>query len=87
MAATNITISASGSTSPASGGVAGSAGIYQPLGTIYTWGIPGSRLWSNVWVDSSNNVWIFGGTGDDAIGTSGYLNDLWLMQPTSAPAW
>jgi N-acetylneuraminic acid mutarotase len=91
VAGTNTTIGADGTTTvtPQSGGVAGSAGIFSTQGTASVWNIPGSRIWSNLWVDSSNNVWIFGGTGDDVVGTSGYLNDLWLMQQTAAgtPTW
>ncbi len=70
--------------------IAGEAGVYPVLPegalTQYSvYAIPGSRLWSNLWVDSSSNVWIFGGTGDDAVGTSGYLSDLWEMTLTGKP--
>ena len=87
MAGTTISINADGTTAPAAGGggVAGSAGLFSALGVPSTFNIPGSRLWPNLWVDSSNNIWILGGTGDDAVGTSGYLNDLWLMQTTAMP--
>ena len=29
------------------------------------------------WVDSSGNLWLFGGFGYDSAGTRGSLNDLW----------
>jgi hypothetical protein len=66
---------------------AGQAGIYPvpPLGTASIYAIPGSRLWSNIWVDSSHNAWLFGGSGDDVVGTSGYLNDLWMVDTTKMP--
>jgi len=87
VAGTTVTINTAGGTTPSTGGggVAGSAGYYPVQGTTSAWDIPGSRLWSNVWVDSNYNVWIFGGTGNDAVGTSGNLNDLWLMQMTAPP--
>lgn len=34
-------------------------------------------------MDSSGNVWLFGGIGYDSTGTLGYLNDLWEYSPTS----
>ena len=33
------------------------------------------------WVDSSGNLWLFGGLGFDSNGSPGYLNDLWEFQP------
>lgn len=39
--------------------------------------VPGARANTTVWVDSSNTVWMFGGTGLDGTGTAGVLNDLW----------
>jgi hypothetical protein len=29
------------------------------------------------WIDPSGNFWLFGGMGEDSVGTPGYLNDLW----------
>lgn len=55
----------------------------QGVPSIYA--IPGSRLWSSMWVDASHNVWILGGSGDDVIGTSGYLNDLWEVTTPAMP--
>jgi hypothetical protein len=87
MAATNVTIGPTGTTTPTSpgGGVAGSAGIYSAIGVTSPFNIPGARLWANLWVDSSSNIWIFGGTGEDVVGTSGYLNDMWLLQTNVTP--
>ncbi len=67
---------------------AGQAGVYPalPQGVPSKYGMPGSRLWSNLWVDSGSNVWLFGGAGDDAVGSSGYLTDLWRMTITNPPS-
>jgi N-acetylneuraminic acid mutarotase len=35
------------------------------------------------WIDSSNNLWLFGGFGHDSAGTYGNLNDLWEYSPSS----
>lgn len=70
---------------------AGTAGVFalglgaeqtpDPLtgGTIY-YNVPGARVWSNAWVDSNKHLWLFGGTGEDMSGNSGYLNDLWQVK-------
>jgi hypothetical protein len=29
------------------------------------------------WIDSSGNLWLFGGYGYDSTGALGYLNDMW----------
>ena len=39
--------------------------------------MPGSRSQSFSWIDSSDNLWLFGGQGLDINGTTGNLNDLW----------
>jgi N-acetylneuraminic acid mutarotase len=60
------------------GGAAGSYGTQgQPGGT------PGARTLATAWVDAAGNLWLFGGQGDDASGTSGSLNDLWKYSTTS----
>ncbi len=52
-------------------GVHGTQGIPSPLNT------PGAR-WEtcSAWTDSSNNLWLFGGYGEDDNGYGGNLNDL-----------
>lgn len=68
--------------------VAGTPGVYlTPYPSPISSGVspngfnsPGSRVWSNSWVDNSGNFWMYGGAGLDASGTSGYLNDLWTVQ-------
>jgi len=67
------------------GGVntAGIAGVYvteTPSTTGSPYNTPGSRVWGTGWADSSGNFWLFGGAGMDSQGTSGYLNDLWMVK-------
>ncbi len=55
-------------------------GIYGTKGTAKPSNKPGSRYYSISWIDSSNNLWLFGGWGYDSSGTEGYLNDLWKFK-------
>ena len=53
-------------------GVYGTQGIPSPSNT------PGARAWGAwSWVDSSGNLWLYGGIGDDAIGGYEVMSDLW----------
>jgi hypothetical protein len=67
--------------------VPGQAGVYGTLGTPAAGNIPGSARSSALsWTDTSGHLWLFGGSGYDANGTSGLLNDLWEYQlPTTTP--
>lgn len=56
---------------------AGVKGTYGIKGTSAAANIPGARYDASVWTDSSGNIWLFGGYGYDASGSSGRLNDLW----------
>jgi hypothetical protein len=38
---------------------------------------PGARIAAAGWTDASGNLWLFGGDGLDAQGSSGSLNNLW----------
>ena len=60
------------------------AGIYGTQGTAAPTNIPGSREQAFSWIDSSGNLWLFGGDGFDSQGTYGFLNDLWRY---SAGQW
>jgi N-acetylneuraminic acid mutarotase len=59
------------------------AGVYGTQGTAAATNIPGSRVSSVSWTDSSGNLWLFGGYGYDANGNTGWLNDLWEYNPTT----
>jgi hypothetical protein len=56
------------------------AGVYGTLGTASTTDVPGAREGAIGWIDSSGNLWLFGGEVSDSTGIS-YLNDLWRYQP------
>jgi hypothetical protein len=46
-----------------------------------TGNIPGGLYGCAGWIDSSGNLWLFGGYGYDSAGTSGNLNNLWEYKP------
>jgi hypothetical protein len=53
-------------------------GVYGTQGVAASSNVPGGRQAAVGWVDSSGNLWLFGGEGEDATGTAnGILNDLW----------
>lgn len=58
-------------------------GIYGVQGMSNAQNAPGSRLDSISWVDKDGNLWLFGGSGIDAEGIRGNLNDLWKYNPTN----
>jgi len=60
----------------------GQPGVYGVLGASSPTNIPGGRSQSVIWKDASGNTWLFGGSGYDATGTEGQLNDLWKFVPT-----
>ncbi len=62
------------------------AGIYGTQGTAATANVPGGRNDATGWIDSSGNLWLFGGLGCDASGTAGALNDLWEFN-TATRTW
>jgi len=66
----------------------GQPGRYGHLGVPDGQNAPGGRGGTSNWTDSDSNLWLFGGTGDDAAGTDGILNDLWVYQasPGNLPA-
>jgi N-acetylneuraminic acid mutarotase len=63
--------------------VSGTPGIYGTLGVASVNNLPGARLDSASWRDSSGNLWLFGGGGYDSAGTNGSLNDLWEYSPAT----
>ncbi len=46
--------------------------------------IPGGRHEAVGWADANGNLWLFGGEGEDSVGTAnGILNDLWVYNIAS----
>ena len=63
-------------------------GAYGTFGQFHSGNIPGARYRAISWVDGSGNFWLFGGSGYDGVGTSGYLSDLWEFNSSSKQwAW
>jgi hypothetical protein len=52
-------------------------GVYGTQGVSSWANLPGGRYGSISWTDSTGTLWMFGGWGDDAIGSGGHMNDLW----------
>jgi N-acetylneuraminic acid mutarotase len=65
------------------GDVANATGVYGTLGTASASNVPGARYSATSWIDSSGNLWLFGGYGDDSTGSEGKLNDLWQYSPST----
>lgn len=61
----------------------GRPGIYGILGEASPANVPGGRAGAMNWTDPAGNFWLFGGSGVDATGTFGYLNDLWEFNPST----
>jgi N-acetylneuraminic acid mutarotase len=53
------------------------AGAYGTKGVASSSNMPGARRYSVSWIDSSGNLWLFGGYGYDSAGSTDALNDLW----------
>lgn len=54
-------------------------GNYGTQGTAASKNMPGSRQSAVGWADTNGNLWLFGGEGEDSVGTpNGILNDLWM---------
>jgi Galactose oxidase, central domain len=59
-------------------------GSYGTQGTASATNLPGGRQEAVGWADASGNLWLFGGEGEDSVGTAdGILNDLWVFNPGS----
>jgi N-acetylneuraminic acid mutarotase len=59
------------------------AGTYGTMGTADPSNVPGARYGPVTWADSHNNLWLFGGYGDDSAGNLSVLNDLWKFDGTN----
>jgi len=59
-------------------------GIYGTQGVAASTNMPGGRQEAAGWADANGNLWLFGGEGQDSVGTQdGILNDLWLYNIVS----
>jgi N-acetylneuraminic acid mutarotase len=61
----------------------GNPGVYGTLTIPAAGNIPGSRAFATTWTDAGGNLWLFGGQGQDAKGSNGFLNDLWEFNPST----
>jgi hypothetical protein len=66
-------------------GIANQAGTYGTQTAAAAGNVPGSRWGAAGWIDSSNNLWFFGGWGygSASIQPTGFLNDIWEYQASS----
>jgi N-acetylneuraminic acid mutarotase len=64
-------------------GMFNQSGIYGTKGSAAASTKPGARDGSASWIDSSNDLWLFGGNGFDAGGNGGLMNDLWKFNPST----
>jgi N-acetylneuraminic acid mutarotase len=62
----------------------GRPGVYGMLGVPAPENTPGGRDDAMSWTDQDGNFWIFGGSGDDADGNNGTLNDLWKFDAATS---
>jgi len=53
------------------------AGVYGAIGVPASANTPGGRTDGATWVDASGNLWLFGGSYNQPLGTLHGLNDLW----------
>ncbi|MGD0831014.1 MAG: hypothetical protein ABR907_08740, partial [Terracidiphilus sp.] len=60
----------------------GQSGSYGSPGSPASGNIPGGRDDAASWTDGSGNFWLFGGSGYDASGHLGNLNDVWEFNPS-----
>jgi hypothetical protein len=55
-------------------------GNWGSLGVAATTNVPGARGVSASWIDSTGNLWLFGGNGPES-GVNGSFSDLWKFVP------
>ena len=59
-------------------------GNYGAQGVAASTNMPGGRHEAVTWSDANGNLWLFGGEGNDSVGTAfGILNDLWMYNISS----
>jgi N-acetylneuraminic acid mutarotase len=59
-------------------------GVYGTRGVAAAGNTPGSRYGASTWVDSSGNLWLFGGDGSDEADPNVELNDMWKFNPSTS---
>lgn len=59
------------------------SGVYGTKGLADAGNVPGARSEAVSWFDGSGALWLFSGYGIDAMGSLGYLNDLWKYNPAT----
>lgn len=59
---------------------ANQSSTYGTQGTLAPGNTPGGRFFLARWVDTTGNLWLFGGWGEST-GPTGNLNDLWMYMP------
>jgi len=59
----------------------GVAAVYGTLGTPANGNTPGNRVSPATWIDTSGNLWRFGGTSFTTADGSGDFSDLWKFNP------
>lgn len=57
------------------------AGTYGTLGQAAANTTPGARFGAATWIDSTNNLWLFGGESNPSSGNVAQYNDLWMFNP------
>jgi hypothetical protein len=63
---------------------ANATGVYGTLGIPATANVPGARYSAVSWIDSTGNLWLFGGeVFNQSSATYAQTNDLWEFSPTS----
>jgi N-acetylneuraminic acid mutarotase len=68
---------------PAASNVPGARGtLVAPFNNFGNYLLPASS--AATWSDHAGNFWLFGGHGSDSAGKSGYLNDLWKFNSSTA---
>jgi N-acetylneuraminic acid mutarotase len=66
----------------------GQLGSYGTKGIASPSNVPGSRSTAVARMDPQGKLWLFGGFGVDSAGSGGFLNDLWMFDPTTLEwAW
>jgi len=56
---------------------------YGSMGVSSPNNIPGMRMAGVTWIDSSDNLWLFSGSGTDKNNSHGPLNDLWKFNASN----